>query len=136
MGLMGGFFADAAYQNDFVKLVTVNATSTASLPVPQAESNAASANPIASIKWRSVTVTDVTVATGGGAPSTGVAAWFRIDGQAASNGTAPLSPYSATSNSRLVKPGASVVVQRSQITQLNFQNPNAAAVVLMIELGG
>lgn len=114
--------ADASYSFDYTTRVSISATSTATAKFPMGANV---------LRIRSITVEDVTAATGGSAPAL-IACYYRIDGQTASAGTA-----SDGSASRIVKPGERQSISRNAPAEggITFFNPNAAAVVLQIELG-
>ncbi len=108
------------YRFDYCQTVSVAASGTATVNFPPGVNVGQILN---------VTVTDVTAAKGGTA-GTAVACYFRIDGGAASAGTA-----ADGSSSRLLKPDASVSMNvRSQ--SVTIYNPNTAAVTVQVEIQG
>ena len=108
------------YRFDYVSTVTIAASGTATITLPTA---------LGVPNILSCTVTDVTAAKGGTAPTL-VACYFRLDGQTASAGTAP-----DGSSSRLVKPGASVNL-RVRGLSVSLFNPNAGSVTIQVEVEG
>jgi hypothetical protein len=121
--------ADQSYQFDFCTRVTLTSGQHTTLSFP-VQANI--------VRIRQVIVEDVTVATGGTAPSTGIACYFRFDGVTASAG------LDAATNMapRVVKSGSATFAYPKPVNRfiaaengINLYNPNAGTVVIQVELG-
>jgi len=113
--------ADASYAFDFCTRATIAGGGSAIVTFPTQTTI---------IRIRSLTIYDVTAATGGTAPAL-IAVYYRIDGRTPNATTA-----SDGSTSRIVKPSERQGINRftAQENGVTLFNPNAAAVTVQIEL--